>query len=125
MDLEKLITKLLTYDDLEELQDALTLCKELIDRDAEEVIDTRGRTLVKYQNTDNVKKALDYLLLIRRKCVPYLKQGMQEAEYIYWESLRVAAPHDFDCFCRYIEKDRPPRRRFYEPRRKQLLPICT
>ena len=123
-DYEQLIVKLVGCDGLEELNDALTLCKELIDEDADEVVDSKGNVLVKSRNPENVKKALDYMLLIRRKCADYLRAGISEAELIYWESLRVAAPHDFDCFCRFIEKDRPPRRRFYEPRRKQLLPIA-
>ena len=76
------------------------------------------------ENPENLKKALDYMLLVRRKCADLLRKGVGEAEEVYWDSLKAAAPYDFDCFCRYIEKDREPRKRFYEPRRKQLLPIA-
>lgn len=124
MDNEKLILKLIDISDAEALRDALTLSKALMAQDANEVLDAKGNTLSRAENSENLKKALDYMLLIRRSCAALLKGGVQEAESVYWESLRLAAPHDFDCFCRYIEKDREPRKRFYEPRRKQLLPIA-
>lgn len=34
------------------------------------------------------------------------------------------APYNFDCFMRYIEWNRAPEKRFWMPRRKQLLPVC-
>lgn len=123
MDVEKLLTKLIRCDGIEEMRDALTLCKDLMDMDALEVADRKGNVFHKQRDTENVKKALDYMLVIRRKLALYLRKGVREAEYWYWYSLLLAAPHDFDCFCRYIEKDREPRKRFYEPRRKQLLPV--
>ena len=41
----------------------------------------------------------------------------------YYKSLLIDAPVDFDAYCQYIEKNRDPRKRFYLPRRKQLLPV--
>ena len=41
----------------------------------------------------------------------------------YYKSLLIDAPVDFDAYCQYIEKNREPRKRFYLPRRKQLLPV--
>ena len=41
----------------------------------------------------------------------------------YWHSMLVDAPVDFDSFLQYIEKNRKPDDRFYQPRRKVLLPI--
>lgn len=124
MDNEKLLLKLIDIGDPETLRDALVLCNDLMETDAEEVVDRKGNTLSKKVNPENLKRALDYLLLVRRKCADLLKMGIAEAEEVYWDALRIAAPHDFDCFCRYIEKDREPSKRFYEPRRKQLLPIA-
>nr|DAN94849.1 MAG TPA: Terminase [Caudoviricetes sp.] len=34
------------------------------------------------------------------------------------------APYNFDCFMRYVEWNRTPEKRFWMPRRKQLLPVC-
>ncbi len=39
------------------------------------------------------------------------------------KSLLFDSPVDFDSYCRFIEWDRVPERRFYMPRRKQLLPL--
>ena len=38
-------------------------------------------------------------------------------------ALLLAAPEDLDSYMQYIEWNREPRKRFYFPRRKQLLPI--
>lgn len=43
---------------------------------------------------------------------------------LYRDVLMFDAPYDFDCFCRFIEWDREPDKRFYQPRRKQLLPLA-
>lgn len=41
----------------------------------------------------------------------------------YYKSLFLDAQVDFDAYCQYIEKNRDVRKRFYLPRRKQLLPV--
>lgn len=41
----------------------------------------------------------------------------------YYKSLLIDAPVDFDAYCQYIEKNRDVQKRFYLPRRKQLLPV--
>ena len=43
----------------------------------------------------------------------------------YYKSLLIDAPVDFDAYCQYIEKNRDVRKRFYLPRRKQLLPVVN
>lgn len=42
---------------------------------------------------------------------------------IYWKSMLVDAPVDFDSFMLYLEKNRKPDEKFYVPRRKVLAPI--
>lgn len=42
---------------------------------------------------------------------------------LYYKSLLIDAPVDFDAYCQYIERNRDVRKRFYLPRRKQLLPV--
>lgn len=39
-------------------------------------------------------------------------------------ALLFDAPYDFDAYCRYIELNRDPDKRFYAPRRKQLLRVA-
>ena len=41
----------------------------------------------------------------------------------YWHSALVDAPVDFDAYCLYIERNRDQNKRFYAPRRKQLLRV--
>ena len=43
----------------------------------------------------------------------------------YWHSALVDAPVDFDAYCLYIERNRDQKKRFYAPRRKQLLPVVN
>lgn len=40
------------------------------------------------------------------------------------KTLLFDAPYDFDAYCRYIEWNRDPDKRFYLPRRKSLYPIA-
>lgn len=49
----------------------------------------------------------------------------QMFEDIYYKSLLVDSKVDFDAFCQYIERNREPRKRFYLPRRKQLMPVVN
>lgn len=42
---------------------------------------------------------------------------------VYYQILRLEAPFCLDSFKLYIEKDRPRKERFYEPRRKTLIKI--
>ena len=44
---------------------------------------------------------------------------------LYYKTHLFDAPHFFDSFCIYIEKDRPTKKQFYLPRRKQLLVLSN
>ena len=56
-----------------------------------------------------------------RRCAE--RRGVEILTDTYYKSLLVDAPVDFDAYCQYIERNREPRKRFYLPRRKQLLPV--
>lgn len=49
-------------------------------------------------------------------------EGMNDT---YYKSLLMDAQIDFDAYCQYIERNRNPRKRFYLPRRKQLLRVVN
>lgn len=121
---EKLIEKLIRMDGLDAWRDAYTLCQHLIQDDASEVLSAAGTLLSEEKNLENVKKALSYGRELRKKLARQLKAGDDRGERLYWDLLLMAAPYDFDSFCRYIEKNRDPSKRFYEPRRKQLYPLA-
>ena len=42
---------------------------------------------------------------------------------VYWKSMLIDAPVDFDSFLLYLEKNRKPADKFYVPRRRVLAPI--
>lgn len=42
---------------------------------------------------------------------------------LYWDFLKWEAPLWLDSYCLFIEKDRPPKERFYAPRRKTLIKV--
>ena len=59
----------------------------------------------------------------------YVKQASQalhiqttQEEYgnLYWDAMRFESPHLFESFIYYMEKNRQPKKRFYEPRRETL-----
>lgn len=50
---------------------------------------------------------------------------MKRMNEAYWHSALVDAPVDFDAYCLYIERNRDQKKRFYAPRRKQLLPVVN
>lgn len=68
---------------------------------------------------------------VREICVEkskkFKKSRPEHAEkyrQLYKKTLLMAAPVDFDSYCQYVEWNRPPNKRFYLPRRKQLKPVA-
>lgn len=50
-------------------------------------------------------------------------RGMERLNEVYWQSMLVDAPVDFDAFNLYLEKNIPPEKKIYQPRRKVLMPF--
>ena len=121
---EKLLEKLTRMDDSEAWNDALILCNYLIGEDTTEVLDSSGMLVAQESDLENVHKALHYGRRLRKKIITQLHNGDDTNEGLYWKLMLMAAPWDFDAFCRYIEKDRELKKKFYEPRRKQLYPLA-
>ncbi len=121
---ERLVEKLIRLEDVGAWKDAYTLCTQMIEEGTAEVMDINGTLLAETKNLENVKKALAYGRELRKKAVKLLTAGDVRAEDLYWKLLLMAAPYDFDSFCRYIEKERDPKKKFYEPRRRQLYQLA-
>lgn len=51
------------------------------------------------------------------------KNAGQKYEDLYYDFLLLEAPYQLDSYCLYIEKDRKPNERFYEPRRRTLKKV--
>ena len=52
-----------------------------------------------------------------------LKPSGKEFTVLYWDVMLWLAPYRFDEYMIYLERNRRPQDRFYQPRRKQLKPI--
>ena len=52
-------------------------------------------------------------------------RGAEILEDTYYKSLLIDAQADFDAYCQYLERYREPRKRFYLPRRRKLMPVVN
>lgn len=124
MDYGKLIEAALARDTPESLIDALDITRELEEVGAVHV-EGRGKhdhgTTVFNQN--NFTRAHEYSKRIRAQANAMVRDGVDADNMLdlYYKTHLFDAPHFFDSFCIYIEKDRAPEKQFYLPRRKQLL----
>ena len=116
-----------TDGDISAFEDALRVIKE-IEQDGSTVIrDYKERFVSRQYNEDNFRTAHEYSAELRdylSQVEPEDDKDGQKLLRLYRDTLLFDAPFDFDCFCRYIEWDREPDKRFYMPRRKQLLPLA-
>ena len=57
-----------------------------------------------------------------KKCASALHVKTCQEEYgdLYWRAMLFEAPHIFESFILYMEKNRPYKKKFYEPRKKTL-----
>lgn len=53
------------------------------------------------------------------------ESGGSDAADLYWKTILFDAPLDFDCFMRYLERNRPIQEQYWLPRREKLMPICA
>lgn len=51
--------------------------------------------------------------------------GNGQFDELYWNLLLFEAPDLLDSYCLYVEKDRKPQERFYQPRRKTLIKVVN
>ena len=124
-DYARAIEKAVGYkDDLEALKDALQMCRALERMDAVDVDAGNGTDEERILDEANFNTAHGLARQVRSAANSLVKQGYgQSALDLYYECHLFDAPYVFDSFCIYLEKDRDPRRKFYMPRRKQLLPL--
>jgi predicted phage terminase large subunit-like protein len=124
---EKLIEKCIGYGDVQSLRDGLMICKglEKVDALLIEEKGIEGQVQERVVDQGNFDKAHALARRIRGAANALVKRGGgQEALELYYSCHLFDAPYWFDSFCIYIEKDREPEKKFYMPRRKQLLPLA-
>lgn len=127
MDYVNLIEKLIARDDPYAVQDAFDICRELETGGSVSVEDGahRGHPTVVYKQED-FDKAHGFSRMIRQAANRMVRDGVEPDRMLdlYYRTHLFDAPHFFDSFCIYIEKDRAPEKQFYLPRRKQLKPCA-
>lgn len=120
----KLLPTLISSNDPTQLKDAFSLIRELELEGSTTVLNggDHGRDSIKHDPA-NFSLAHEYNKEIRRAANTLVKSGKSPSDMLdlYYKTHLFDAPYDFDSFCLYIEKDREPKKRFYLPRRKQLL----
>lgn len=67
----------------------------------------------------------DVKQLITRSLTTTTQSDLTEYMLLQKRALLIAAPQHFDSYLQYVEWDREPKRSFYLPRRKQLLPVVN
>ena len=121
----KLISTLLERNDPSALQDAFEVARELETLDSV-VVQGRGRRErpTTIYDEDNFWAAHDASKLIRSAANKLFSSGVDSENMhdLYYRTHLFDAPHFFDSFCIYMERDRDIKKQFYLPRRKQLLP---
>ena len=73
------------------------------------------------------KRTYNELLAFRDRLIGMLSKNKGNADIreLVKSTYQITAPDYFDDFCIFLEFDRPREKRFYLPRRKQLLPIVN
>ena len=119
----KLIEKLIRFGDPFALQDAFDICRELELVDSVKVESTgrRDKGTIIYDEK-NFADAHGMNARIRAAANVLMRDGVDEDNMhdLYYRTHLFDAPHFFDNYCIYLEKDRPIKGQFYLPRRKQL-----
>ena len=116
------VEKLLKLKDIGAWEDALAYLKYLEGEGSRTLIH-KGKTDIEYDPV-NFERAHTLSKEIRAKCAESVRTGGgARALGLYKRTLLFDAPFEFDAAIRYAEFERDPEKRFYEPRRKQLLPV--
>ena len=127
---EKLIYRMIRQGykgDISAYNDALRAINELEKQGSTVVKDIHERIVSIQYNQDNFDSAHHLSSVLRenlKELKPDNEKDGQKVLRLYRDTLLFDAPWDFDCFCRYIEWDREEDKKFYMPRRKQLLPLA-
>ena len=114
-------------DDVEALTDALSALKALeVEGAVYEKTGNWHNGEKAIYNQDNFDMAHSLSADFRHAAKMLMKKGgigFDAALELYYKGHLFDAPYSFDSFCIYLEKNREKKKKFYLPRRKQLLPI--
>lgn len=77
-----------------------------------------AKVIAEPDGDNDLEYALKLTNFIKRK-IPTLPTSLV-LNQLYWQTLKFEAPHRFESFLLYMEKNRSPKKRFYQPRAKTL-----
>lgn len=77
-----------------------------------------AKVIAEPEGDNDLAYALKLTNFIKRK-IPTLPPSVIMNQ-LYWQTLKFEAPHRFESFLLYMEKNRSPKKRFYQPRAKTL-----
>lgn len=84
-----------------------------------DLLDVAKTAFEKENDTEWTLKVTSYI----KDCCTWAIQNSIEVlqmDDLYWKTLKAEAPYHFESFLFYMEKNRRPEKRFYEPRKKTL-----
>lgn len=77
---------------------------------------------VAFEKENDTEWALKVTSYIKDCCKWAIQNSIEvlQMDELYWKTLKAEAPYHFESFLFYMEKNRRPEKRFYEPRKKTL-----
>lgn len=84
-----------------------------------DLLDVAKTAFEKENDTEWALKVTSYI----KECCTWAIQNSIEVlqmDDLYWKTLKAEAPYHFESFLFYMEKNRRPKKRFYEPRKRTL-----
>ena len=127
MDYGKVFEAAMGRDTPESVTDAFDIARELEEVGSVVVEGTGKRDKpVTVYDEGNFKRAHEYAKRVRSAANAIVRGGVDVDRMLelYYKTHLFDAPHFFDSFCIYIERDRAPEKQFYLPRRKQLMNVA-
>lgn len=75
-----------------------------------------------FEKENDTEWALKVTSYIKDCCRWAIQKGVEvlQMDDLYWKTMKAEAPYHFESFLFYMEKNRRPKKRFYEPRKKTL-----
>lgn len=77
-----------------------------------------AKVIAEPEGDNDLAYAMKLSNFIKRK-IPTLPSSIV-LNQLYWQAMKFEAPHRFESFLLYMEKNRSPKKRFYQPRAKTL-----
>ena len=77
---------------------------------------------VAFEKENDTEWALKVTSYIKECCTWAIQNSIEvlQMDDLYWKTMKAEAPYHFESFLFYMEKNRRPKKRFYEPRKRTL-----